>query len=99
MTTLEIVLAQIDSGACKDGRDFAEAHPDPREAVAAALASEPKEGEHDTPGWHFLRWAVLCLDDDAYNEGLRLTTEPHTKKCGEYLRDWLDLKHPVSENK
>src|SRR5574338_1382845 len=66
-----ITTAQIIDklGPCEEGRAFAEEHPDPREALEAALADEPGDepGEgtlwstEDVQGWHFVRWACECL--------------------------------------
>lgn len=92
MTTLEI-MTKWDPGMCLGGREFAEAHPDPREAIVAALASRPDLGE-PCAQWHYVRWACMCiLGQDVWAQAqVEAEDNPHkhAELCAEKLTIWLD---------
>ncbi len=86
-TTLEIIEP---FDPCWYGRVFAEAHPDPREALAAALACLREDGA-DAWEAHFVRWACVQILKHRPWDGRAVPgLFEHTETCARHLIAWLD---------
>lgn len=89
---------------CREGRDFADAHPDPEEAIAYALGHAELDPMQTTsmgygpracrdPGT-FLRWAAseLVVNNigayDALGDWMEDVTT-HLEGCARILREWV----------
>lgn len=99
MNTREILLSfkrEDDIFPCASGLRFADAHPDPHQAIDAALAVAAREDEM-TCGpleWHHLRFAAWVIsghpDNDRPYNGFDLKeTRARTEKAAEFLREYL----------
>lgn len=113
MLTTSQLLLLLDFGytACPEGRAFADAHPDPAEAISYALAHARRDpavttsmgsgsGRND-PG-AFLRWAASDAAYSAYYElgpwGQHITA--HLEGCARILRAWvakMQAKHAEAQ--
>lgn len=99
MTTLELVvqLAYADL-ACKAGLVFAEAHPDPLDAIEVALANAAANPKREfghpegSDGGAFLRWAAsdsAVLSEKEYRALGNWRDPDHASRCAEVLREWV----------
>lgn len=88
-TTLELFAGEE---LCASGKAFAEAHPNPRKAIAAALAA-PEQPWGDAEQWHFVRWACTVFCPGKWEKAGKVAEgqrHEHAKRCGDYLLAWLD---------